>query len=90
MKPDICTSPICDQNDYDKCHESGYRDCPKCKYAFYKGEGTDKDGKIWRWEYRPQFGPEFVTKAGWLVKYQPIEGDPAWDLFYRWKKEKRL
>lgn len=81
MKPDFCPKAYC---------ITDHKDCPICKYAFYKGEGVDSTGKLWRWEYRPQFGVDFVTKAGKHVKYQPVEGDPAWDLFYKWKKEKGL
>ncbi len=90
MKPDICTSTICDWNDCDIYHDSSYRHCPDCLHAFYKGEGPDGTGKLWRWEYRPQFGVDFVTKAGKLVKYQPCEGDPAWELYEKWKKKRGL
>ena len=80
MKPDLCTAPICENQTH----------CPDCLHAFYKGEGTDKDGNLWRWEYRPQFGAVFVIKAGKHSKFQPPEGDPAWELFEKWKKKNKL
>jgi hypothetical protein len=85
MKPTICLKPICPKA---YCYPD--ERCPKCKHAFYKGQGKDKSGKLWLWEYRPQQGVDFVTKAGKHLKYQPIVGDPVWDLFEAWKKEKRL
>ena len=93
MKPDFCPKAYC---------ITDHKDCPECKYAFYKGEGIDSTGKLWRWEYRPQFGVDFVTKAGKRLKFQPrrkaeriglrqpTKINPAWELFYKWKKEKGL
>ena len=81
MKPDFCPKAYC---------ITDHKDCPKCKYAFYKGEGIDSTDKLWRWEYRPRHGPNFVRKDGQLLKYQPIVGDPAWELFEKWEKKRRL
>ncbi len=84
MKTDICTSLACDKIDMGCSH------CPECIHAFYRGRGKDKAGRLWRWEYRPQLGVYFVRKDGQCIKYQPRGGSPAWDLFYEWKKAKRL
>lgn len=80
MKPTICTKPIC--NKPELCH--------KCRHALYKGEGKDETGYLWRWEYRPGFGVDFMRKDGKHLKYQPRESDPAWGVFMKWKKEKGL
>ena len=81
MKPDFCPKAYC---------ITDHKHCPKCNHAFYRGQGTDESGKLWRWEYRPQIGTAFVTKMGKHLKFQPVEGDPVWESFEKWKKEKGL
>jgi len=79
-KPDICTSQIC--NDY------GCNYCLECSHANFKGEGKDKNGKIWRWSYNPWHGSLFLRKDGKALTNQPQkENHPAWEPFYKWLKE---
>ena len=81
MKPDICTSLSCvPPQDY----------CPECSHALFLGEGTDKNGKLWRWEFSPRFGPLFLRKDGEPLSRQPIRADHrAWVPFDSWMKERR-
>jgi hypothetical protein len=48
------------------------------------GEGPDRFGKVWRWEFHEYLGPGFLRKNGELLKNQPSENSPAWDPFYDW------
>jgi len=83
MKPDICTSL--------NCNNMGCDCCQKCSHAIFSGEGKDRNGKIWRWEFSPQFGPLFVGKRGNSLKNQPImPWHRAWEPFETWLKKRRL
>jgi hypothetical protein len=80
MKPDICTSMLCDN--------LGCLYCKECSHAIFKGEGKDRTGKVWRWEYAPYYGVTFVGKKGEPLKHQPIaERHRAWQPFQVWYKD---
>ncbi len=73
------------------CKSLGCDYCLKCSHAIWKGEGIAPNGKIWRWEFSPRFGPFFLRKDGELLKYQPVPVEnpdkkehPAWVLFGEW------
>jgi len=80
MRPDICTSTRCkDYGDY----------CRECPHAIWLGDGPDQNGKIWRWEFTPRFGPMFVGKRGEPLGRQPVqENHRAWEPFEKWHKKK--
>lgn len=49
------------------------------------GEGFDRNGRLWRWEFSEMFGPLFVDKRGGPLKVQPMdERHPAWVPFEEW------
>jgi len=48
------------------------------------GEGKDKNGKLWRWEFHEYMGPSFLRKDGEPLVNQPGEKSPAWDVFNEW------
>ncbi|HDZ14874.1 hypothetical protein LCGC14_1109620 [marine sediment metagenome] len=85
MKPDHCTSTDVALSGSCKDFENGY--CPKCSHALYFGEGKDRNGKLWRWEFNPMFGPEFLRKDGEFLAKQPVyENHPAWEPFEKWQE----
>ena len=76
-KPDYCTSSRCDDYGCDYCRE--------CSHAIFFGSGKDVNGKMWKWEFAPYFGPLFLRKNGVPLKNQPGHEDhPAWEPFERW------
>ena len=78
IEPDICTSLI--------CPGPPNKHCPKCSHAIFFGEGTDVNGKVWRWEFNPMFGPTFLNIKKKPLKRQPIsENHPAWKPFEKWE-----
>ena len=80
MEPDICTSLTCTSlgSDY----------CMKCSHGIHNGSGIDKNGKEWRWEFNPYFGPLFVRKNGEPLSNQPIAPwHRAWKPFEKWLKK---
>lgn len=49
------------------------------------GEGVDRNGRLWRWEFSEMFGPLFVDKKGDPLRVQPIsEKHAAWQPFEHW------
>ncbi len=75
----ICTSMI--------CISYGCQHCLQCSHAHYLGQGRDRNGKLWRWEFNPRFGPLFLRIDGEPIERQPIhETHPAWEPFMRWQK----
>ncbi|MCK4815860.1 hypothetical protein KA005_08820, partial [bacterium] len=59
----------------------------KCSHAIYLGEGKDRNGKVWRWEFKPSAhsGPLFTRKNGEPLKNQPIASwHRAWEPFEAW------
>ena len=49
------------------------------------GEGIDRNGKLWRWEFQERFGPLFLRKDGEPLVNQPIAEDhPAWKPLIEW------
>jgi hypothetical protein len=49
------------------------------------GEGIDRNGKLWKWEFTDRFGPLFLRKDGEPMVNQPIhENHPAWEPFREW------
>ena len=81
MKPDICTSLLCDNLDCLYCKE--------CSNAIFKGEGKDWTGKVWQWQYNPYHGREFLDTKGQVLKNQPEQDSPAWKPFGKWYKDFR-
>jgi len=79
-EPDYCSSIMC--RDY------GCDYCMECSHASWIGEGKDINGKLWRWDFNPYFGPLFLRKDDKPLKYQP-EGSkhPAWKPFETWLKK---
>ena len=76
-KPDICTSLNCTS------FPCGY--CSKCSHSIFLGEGTDINGKKWKWEFNRMFGPIFLRKDDEPLKNQPIsENHPVWEVFEKW------
>jgi hypothetical protein len=68
------------------CHNYNCDYCNSCSHAIYDGQGTDKTGKLWRWEDNPYFGPLFLRKDGEPLANQPARyNHPASDAFYGWK-----
>jgi hypothetical protein len=57
--------------------------------SLHFGEGVDRNGKIWRWEFHEWMGPSFLRKD-WetFLKRQPGEGSPAWEVFNKWLAER--
>ena len=78
MKPDICTSTM--------CNDLGGDYCPKCSHAIFCGEGKDKNGKLWKWDFNSHFGPNFLRKGGKALAVQPSEKSHAWPIFEEWHK----
>jgi hypothetical protein len=80
LKPDSCSSL--------RCNETG-KYCLECSHAYFFGEGKDKNGKLWRWDFNKYFGPLFVKSNREALKKQPIsETHPAWTPFERWYKRR--
>jgi hypothetical protein len=76
IMPDNCSSLTCRTTEYEYCK--------KCSHAIWYGEG-EHNGKIWKWEFTPMFGPLFLRKDGEPLKHQPIHEDhPAWKPFIKW------
>lgn len=82
MKPDICTSMLCDN--------LGCLYCKECSHAIFLGNGKDRNGKPWRWQYNPYHGPEFLGTKGQVLKNQPGEKSPAWKPFGRWYQKHKV
>lgn len=80
-------SPKC--NSLNSCRGGSY--CRKCSHAVYTGQGKDRTGHLWRWEFSPQFGPLFVGVRGEALERQPIRPNHrAWEPFEKWQKEHGL
>jgi hypothetical protein len=63
--------------------------CPECSHSIYFGEGKDKNGKVWKWEFNSRFGPVFLKKDGQPLKNQPSEKNTIWPVFEKWHKNKK-
>ena len=74
-KPDICTSLRCGPPN---------SHCVECSHAIYKGRGV-VDGRVYRWEHSPRFGPLF-TKAGGKGEpdWVPNGRHGVWKVFQEW------
>lgn len=72
-----CTSLYC------KSYGSDY--CPECSHSRSFGFGLDANGRFWRWESNPYFGPLFLA-ADWdtPIRRQPGEKSLAWGVFQWW------
>jgi hypothetical protein len=56
-----------------------------CCTPTHQGEGVDRNGRLWRWEFSPQFGPLFVNQQGDPLLVQPMsERHPVWPVFNEW------
>lgn len=56
-----------------------------CNLSPHSGEGVDRNGKLWRWDFGEYMGPTFLGKNGDPLKNQPMsEKHPAWEPFNRW------
>lgn len=54
--------------------------CRKCSHAIYHGAVT-VNGKEWRFEFNPQFGPTFIGKRGEPLAKQPGGRNKVWEHF---------
>ncbi|HDZ14325.1 hypothetical protein LCGC14_1513950 [marine sediment metagenome] len=86
MKPDQCTSARAALTGKECSEYPIY--CPDCSHALYVGQGKDRNGKLWRWQYNPAvYGPDFLKKNGDFMKRQPAgENHPAWGPFLKWQE----
>lgn len=77
MKPDICTSMVCETAAFDYC--------PKCSHALYLGH-VEIDGAAWYWEFSPHFGPRFGSEKHFTHETElfPGEKHPVWEHFQSW------
>jgi len=75
IKLNSCTSFNCNDYNCDYCH--------KCSHAYYKGSATI-DGRKYKWEFNPWFGPMFscktINKHDWL----PNQRHKVWQHFDKW------
>lgn len=56
-----------------------------CCFNTSSGEGVDRNGRTWRWDFSPQFGPVFIDKHGRPLKAQPVsENHVVWPVFNAW------
>lgn len=61
-----------------------------CNLSPHSGEGFDRNGKLWRWDFGEYVGPTFVNQDGTPIKNQPMkETHPAWEPFNRWLAERK-
>jgi hypothetical protein len=59
-----------------------------CNFFRDYGEGLDRYGRRWRWDFSEMFGPLFVDAKGEPLKVQPMsERHAAWEPFNKWYKE---
>ena len=65
------------------CNSLGCDYCKKCSHACFKGQGS-VNGKEWRWEFNPMFGPLFLRKNDVPLKNQPLKNHPVWKVFDEW------
>lgn len=85
IEPDFCTSM--------RCSGPPNKHCSECSHALFFGEGKDKNGKLWRWEFNLYHGPLFLRKDKEPLVNQPAREDhPAWKPFEAWysKLQKRI
>lgn len=45
---------------------------------------TDRNGKVWRFEYHSYMGPTTLTKSGEQMERQPGQRSPFWEAFNAW------
>lgn len=68
--------------------QKGKRYVPRlhiCTFTTHTAEGMDRNGRLWRWDFSPEFGPLFLDHKGVPLKVQPIaEKHPAWVPFNEW------
>ena len=76
--PSICTSLICG-TPQDHCRE--------CSHAIYKGSATI-DGKLYRWEHGPMFGPLFSRAGKKECNWRPHQRHKVWKAFEKWHDRK--
>ena len=76
MIPRYCSSMHCASYGCDYCSE--------CSHASHYGAGEDINGKYWRWDFNPYFGPTFLRKDGEFMMQQPSNHSPAWNVFQKW------
>lgn len=56
-----------------------------CCFTTHQGEGVDRNGKRWRWDFSEMFGPTFLDHRGEPLTRQPMsERHPAWAPFNAW------
>ncbi len=78
MKPDECTSLKCSES------HGGCDYCKRCSHGIFYGKGTDKTGKHWSWSFNSYSGVIFLSKRKNMLKKQPEENSPAWEIFGAW------
>lgn len=60
-----------------------------CNLSPHYGQGKDRYGKLWRWDFGEHVGPTFLKKNGEPLERQPTEEKhPAWEPFNKWLAEK--
>jgi len=61
-----------------------------CNTTPHSGEGYDRHGRLWRWDFGEYVGPIFLGKRGDPLKVQPrSERHPAWEPFNKWLNERK-
>jgi hypothetical protein len=48
---------------------------------------TDSNGKEWKFEMHPHFGPNVLTKNGDVAARQPGEKSPFWNAITAWTQQ---
>lgn len=81
MKPDFCTSL--------NANCTHFKYCPKCSHAIYRGRARlTSGGRLYRWEFSPQYGPVFSRRARGDCNWIPGQRHPVWKAFSEWRARK--
>lgn len=78
VRPNICTSLQC---------SPPKRHCRDCSHAIYTGR-AEIDGRVYRWEHSPQFGPLFSRSRSGECDWSPHARHKVWQVFQEWHDRK--
>lgn len=79
IAPDICSSFHCTSYPCDYCR--------KCSHAYFNGSAVI-DGRKYRWEFNPRFGPSFSSRLGGECEWVPNSRHKVWKAFEKWHSKK--